>query len=422
VTILGGGVMTPKPRNLIINFSLMLLSIIFTIAFPEIAYRLYLMHRMSVDKESEITEDALNYSAVDDVLTEFNLEFGYSYVANKSNNGVLVHRGYPVMCTQATINELGNTNRIKGNYEDATVKILVFGDSFTANTNLNGITWTDLLQDELEAKLHQDVNVVNFGRGAYGILQMFDLARRKVEELEPDLVVFAFITSDLVRARFWRTVNFINGEKRDFVMTEPSTEADLKTSIDSTLVNPMITREWCEEMVVASDKDDPLLKALNEEFIQRRREHYDPVQFNSLSTSFIFNRIMYNDPFHGLIPSLIPRFYENSYAADSRFIDNVNHINQSNVPYYIIHLPTYEDLTAGKYDLSEQEQSLFQSFQEVTGKQIIKFLEYAPSHDSNNLKDLERLFLSPYDRHPSLQGIRFYAEVVSEILITLQKK
>ena len=414
--------MRPKPRNLIINFSLMLLSIIFTIAFSEIAYRLYLMQRISVAKESEITEDALNYSAVDDVLTEFNLEFGYSYVANKSNNGVVVHNGYPVMCTQARINELGNTNRIKGNYEDATVKILVFGDSFTSNSNLNGITWPDLLQDELEAKLNQDVNIINFGRDAYGIPQMLDLARTKVEELEPDLVVFAFITSDLVRGRFWRTVNFINGEKRDIVMVEPSEEADLKKSIDATVVNSMITREWCEDMLVTLDKDDPLLKALNEEFIQRRREHYDPVEFNSLSTSFIFNRIVYNDPFRGFIPSLIPRLYEYSYVADSRFIENVNHINQSNIPYYIIHLPTYEDLKAGKYELGEQEQSLFESFQEVTGKQITNFMEYASSHDSNNLEDIEKLFMSPYDRHPSLQGIRFYAEVVSEILITLQKK
>jgi hypothetical protein len=400
----------------------MLLSIIFTIAFSEIAYRLYLVQRISGSKESEITDDALNYSAVDDVLTEFNLEVGYSYVANKSNTGVLVHNGYPVMCTQATINELGNTNRIKGNYEDATLKILVFGDSFTANTNLNGITWPDLLQDELEASLHQDVNVINFGRGAYGILQMFDLARIKIEEFKPDLVIFAFITSDLVRARFWRTVNFINGEKRDFVMTEPSEEADLKTSVDSTMVNSMITREWCENMLVASDKDDALLKALNEEFIQRRREHYDPVEFNSLSTSFIFNRIVHNDPFRGFLPSLIPRFSENSYAGDSRFIENVNYINQSNIPYYIIHLPTYEDLKAGEYELGEQEQSLFESFQEVTGKQIINFIDYASSHDSTNLEDPEKLFMSPYDRHPSLQGIRFYAEVVSEILISLQKK
>lgn len=409
--------MSLKPRNLIINLLLILLSIVFTVAFLEIAFRLYLMQSISVSKETEITEDTLNYSAVDDVLTEFNLEFGYSYVANKSNNGVLVHNGFPVMCTQATVNELGNTNRIKGNYEDATLKILVFGDSFTANTNLNGITWPDLLQDGLEAKLHQDVNVINFGRGAYGIMQMFDLARTKIEELEPDLVVFAFITSDLIRDRFWRTVNVINGEKRDFVMAEPSEEADLKTSIDSTVINSMITQEWCEDMLVAVDKDNPLLKALNEQFIQRRKEHYDPVEFNTLSTSFIFNRIVYADPYHGFIPSLIPRFSENSYAADSRFIENVNYINQSNIPYYIIHLPTYGDLQAGEYELGEQEQFLFQSFQEVTGQQIINFMEYAPSDYAENLEELEKLFMSPYDRHPSLQGIRFYSEVVSEILL-----
>ncbi|HJX23445.1 MAG TPA: SGNH/GDSL hydrolase family protein [Candidatus Bathyarchaeia archaeon] len=401
----------------------MLLSIIFTIAFSEIAYRLYLMQKRSVAKDSEFMQDALNYSAVDDVLTEFNLEFGYSYVANRSNNRVLVHNGYPVMCTQATINGLGNTNRVEGNYEDATVKILVFGDSFTANTDLNGITWPDLLQDELEAKFNQDINVVNFGRGAYGVLQMFDLARPKIEELEPDLVIFAFISSDLVRARFWRTATLIDGEERDFVMAEPSEQANLEESIDATVVNSMITREWCEDMLVTLDRDDALINALNEEFIQRRREYADPVEFNSLSTSFLFNRIVHNDPFRGFMgPSLIPRLSESSYAADSRFIGNVNHINESNIPYVLIHLPTYEDLKAGEYELSEQEQSLFESFQEVTGKQIINFIEYASSHDSNNLEDLEKLFLSPYDRHPSLQGIRFYAEVVSEILITLQKE
>jgi hypothetical protein len=415
--------MRPKLRNLIINSSLVLISTLFTIAFAETAYRLYLMQRASVGKESESMEDALSYSAVDDVVTEFNREFGYSYVPNKSNNGVLVHNGYPVLCTQATINELGNTNRIKGDYKDATLKILVFGDSFTANTNLNGITWTDLLQDELEAKLHQDVNVMNFGRGAYGILQMFDLARAKVEELKPDLVVFAFITSDLVRGRFWRSVNFINGEKREFVMAEPAEQADLKKSIDATLVNSMITREWCEHMLAASDRDDALLRALNHQFVQRRREYGDPIEFNSLSTSFLFNRIAYSDPFHGFMkPALIPRLSEDSYAGDSRFIENVNYMNQSNVPYYTIHLPTYEDLKTGEYEVDEQEQSLLESFQEVTGKQIVNFTDYAPSRDTNNPEDLEQLFMSPYDRHPSLPGIRFYAEGVSEILITLQKK
>lgn len=414
--------MRPKLRNLIINSSLMLFSTFITIAFSEIAYRLYLIQKISVGKESEFPIDALNYFAVDDILTEFNLEFGFSYVPNKSNNRVLIRNGYPVMCTQGTINELGNTNRIKGNYEDATLKILVFGDSFTANTELNGISWPDLLQDKLEAKLNQDVHVINFGRGAYGILQMFDLARTKIEELKPDLVIFAFITTDLVRARFWRTVNFIDGEKRDFVMAEPSEQADLKKSIDATVVNAMITREWCEDMLVTLNKDDALLKTLNEEFIQRKREYDGPVEFNSLSTSFIFNRILFNDPFRGFMrPSLIPRFSENSFATDSRFIENVNRINQSNIPYYIIHLPTYEDLKAGEYEFGEQEHALFESFQEVTGKQIISFLEYGSGHNSNDLEELEKLFMSPYDRHPSLQGIRFYAEVVSEILMTLHK-
>jgi len=103
------------------------------------------------------------------------------------------------------INKYGNIGKIVGDYHEAELKVLVFGDSWSAFHH-DGRTWPLFPQEVLEARLNKKVYVVDFGRGAYGILQMFDLAAAKIAEWKPDVAVFAFITDDLDRARFWRTV------------------------------------------------------------------------------------------------------------------------------------------------------------------------------------------------------------------------
>ena len=79
------------------------------------------------------------------------------------------------------------------------------------------------------------MGVINFGRDSYGMLQMFHLANAMTKEFKPDLIIIAFITNDLTRARFWRTVNYIKGEKRLLTTTQPICKAALRNSIDTTM-------------------------------------------------------------------------------------------------------------------------------------------------------------------------------------------
>lgn len=399
--------MRPRSKKSVpvLELTLTFFSILLTLVSVELVYRVYLSVGVS-----QKTDD---YLVFDDWITEYNREFGYSYVANRSFIRVYVKNGYPVTCNEIIINELGNTDKIKGVYEEADLKILVFGDSFTANTYHKGPTWPDLLEDKLEARLSKKVNVVNFGRDAYGVLQMFDLASVKVEQFKPDLVVVAFITDDLFRARIWNTVKYINGEKRVFTLIGPSEKVDPKTSPEVAMLNPLVTKEWCESMLASPKEDDPLLEKLSDQF-RRLKKEKGPVDFTSFSTSFLFNKIVHGNPFHNLTKlSRIPLHTLHSFDMDSRFVENVASLNQSNIPYYLVHLPRYEELEAKRYILNDKQEALLQSLQELTGQEIISLMEH---YDMNSIDNLENLFAFPYDSHPSLQGLEFYAEATSEAL------
>ncbi len=395
----------------------MFFSVLLTLISIEIVYRLYLNFKINESQKAELPESELNYWAFDEPVTEYDREFGYSYVPNRSFVMVRVLKGYPVMCNEITINKLGNTNRNNGGFAEADLNILVFGDSFTANIHHNGHTWPDLLQDKLEAGLSRKVNIVNFGRSGYGVLQMFDLVNAKVKEFKPDLVIVAFITNDLTRARFWRAVSYVNGEKQWLASSKP--QVNLKTSVPVAVLNPLMTKEWCESRLASYEKDDPLLRDLNEQFRRLKQKHLSAVTFTSFSTSFLFDRIIYGDPFYDFTePSIIPRLTIDSFDMDAKFTQNVTSLNQSNIPYLIVHIPKHQELRAKRYILNDQQEALLQSLRELTDKEVISLLD----DDAISIDDdgLDNLFLLPYDVHPSLQGLEFIAENVGRVLINGQ--
>jgi len=84
-------------------------------------------------------------------------------------------------------------------YENADVRILVFGDSFS-DWNQGGETWPDLLQRHLEKDLGKRVAVLDYGLAGYGALRMLDLAADKISQLHPNLAIIAAIGDDFSRA------------------------------------------------------------------------------------------------------------------------------------------------------------------------------------------------------------------------------
>jgi len=192
---------------------LVVVGCIFGFLLTEGTYRLYLYQT----QPSRFLGDR-NLWYFQDSPFRYSEEFGFEYIPGKYVGGA-VYEGKVTQCWDPmlpwVINERGNMGRIKGSYEHADLKILVFGDSVTAwaRESPNGalMSWPDYLQDILEERLKKSVHVVNFARDGYGILQMFDLAAVKVPEWRPDIVIIAFITDDFTRDRFWRMITVLDG-------------------------------------------------------------------------------------------------------------------------------------------------------------------------------------------------------------------
>jgi hypothetical protein len=409
--------MKPTLRTLPLNLLLSISSIAICLAAFEIGYRSYLFYQTRI---AHYPDDRLNYEALSHPLTRFHPEFGYEYVPNQIVDRAVIRSGYPVLCSQARINQYGSPSPYGELPGDDPFTILVFGDSFTANLFAGGLTWPDALQAELQAAVGPRIRVLNFARSAFGILQMFDLARGEIAELNPDLVLFAFITDDLTRARSWRTTTYQDGNARVLASPRPIQAPKPGQAVDVALHNPGITHEWCDSMLASTRADDELLSALNRWYRKLRREYRAGADFATLSTSFVFDRLVHGTAFRDQIAStIISRLADSTYGTDPRFTESLFEIHRTGVPYYLIHLPTYPDLRDRRHHLDEQERDLIEDLDRVTKGHILDFLShYVKEFPDGYPGDLGDLFLSPHDLHPSKRGVEFYGHVVSEMLQT----
>jgi hypothetical protein len=344
---------------------------------------------------------------------EFDDQFGYVYPPERTIDYTGVKDGRVVECHRLhVINRYGNIGAVIGSYRDARIKILVFGDSWTAFQQ-EGKTWPNLLQETLERRLGRSVHVVNFGRDGYGILQMFDLAAAQVPEWKPDLVVVAFITDDLTRARFWRTVVGAGDDVRVLTTIDPVRNPRPDQSTDTFLLLPSATHEWCRSMA-GTGRVDPVLHGL----IAKRRQLLSPRLANvlTLRDSYLYNRIAHRNPFWFLsrVPSYNPRVSFTTFAKDPRFMRDIEQLQATGIPLVLFHLAYSREIKAGKEAImGAQKTALWNSLEELTGEQILRTTDYVRLP----LPAPERMNVSPDDSHPSLWGMEFYASVVADALV-----
>lgn len=361
----------------------------------------------------------------------FSEPFGFEYVPGTYQGGY-VYDGQVIDCwdpvTWWAINERGNSGQIKGSYEDATLKVLVFGDSFTqrpmrAPTG-EWMTWPNYLQDALERELGRSVHIVNFGRDGYGLLQMFDLAAAKIVEWKPDLAIFAFITDDLDRDRFWRTNTVLDGHERIMISETPELNPGWDTATDAFLSHPDATAEWCRQMLETGEKDDPIVRELEERLVAGRRKSSMLASPFSLSQSFVYDILVHGEPLYSTYskdgPSQMPRHRLRNFADDSLMVARTQRIRETGVPYMLVHFASRTELRqreefGGTGRTSQQRMELLRSLEELTDHEVYGTLDYAQLTDKD-LRDLPANFAA--DGHPSLRGHEFYAHVVSEVLLS----
>jgi len=361
----------------------------------------------------------------------YNEAFGFDCVPGTYQGGY-VYDGRVTECwdpvSWLVINERGNSGRIVGDYAEASLKVLAFGDSFTQRPiqgpDGDWMTWPNYLQDILEQELGESVHVVNFGRDGYGILQMFDLAAAKVAEWKPDLAIVAFITDDLDRARFWRTNTLRDGEKRVLVSSVPDPDPGWDVATDAFLIHSEATAEWCQEMLRTQRRDDPIVRELKDRVVEARRRSSLVASPWSLTQSFAFDVIVHGEPLHSTYsrtgPWQLPRHALQSFGDDSSMVAAVERLDESGVPYVLIHLASSGELEQGREfggtgSISRQRMTLLRSLEELTGKQAHGTLDHADLSGKGS-EELAAYF--ERDGHPSLLGHEFYAGVAASVLLS----
>jgi hypothetical protein len=352
----------------------------------------------------------------------YNETYGWDYQPGETYGGTIAD-GVVISCWRWLANERGNVGRVQGSYEDADLKVLVFGDSWTSQPRRlpdgTTVTWPDFLQDELEAKTGGSVHVVNFARDASGVLQMFDMARVKLPEWKPDLAVVAFITDDLTRARSWRTTGQFDGAWRVLTALSPAQPPNLEDAAETAIVHPNADPSWCRETKRAQSVDDPIAAAIEQHRRQTRGRGNPLADPFSLSQSFLFDAVVRGNPTHTNIarlkPAQNPRHSLRSFADDDRTVEAFKEVEQLGIPVVLVHLAYFAEIASDREVIptSARDESLWHSLEKLHGGPIYNTLDHV-ERPVVRPEELSGDF--PRDHHPSLRGLTFYGQMVAELL------
>ncbi|HEY9081029.1 SGNH/GDSL hydrolase family protein [Magnetovibrio sp.] len=400
----------------IVNVALVILSTLVSFVTVEIGYRFYLNFDNHEKFFAARNREHPTFGLYDKSHWEYDKDFGFVYPPGREITYTGIRDGKVSQCNLIqTINERGNIGPIRGSYEKADLKVLVFGDSFPA-FYVAGQTFPMRMQDILSERLNLDVHVVNFGRDGYGILQMFDLAAAKISEWKPDLVVFTFITDDLTRIRIWRTVTEINGESRVLTTGEPNPNPSIDRANDTFVLNAKANWDWCQENL-KTQTENPLIRDLEFQYRRMAREagyaFPDPY---SLKYSFLLARVLTGDAYDMGEKEVfrIPKIDYNDYQTDQQFMKKVQIVKDTGVPMAIIHLPIYPEVIENKEMIPGQhDEELWASLERVTGQNVLPLTQYMPMP----LKDAEKMNASPTNFHPSPWGMDLYANAIADALM-----
>jgi lysophospholipase L1-like esterase len=399
-----------KIRKWVANSLLIISSIIVSLVSLEMIYRINLYQTNAFQSDVH----TYTYSATNSVHGVYDENFGLEYKPNHEWTMFNVVNGKVKRCSEPLF--VSNQDGLDGKttideYNRADIKILVFGDSVT-HWNRKGYTWPDLLQENLINELDINVGVLNYGRGGYGILQMFDLAEAKIKQHQPDLVIFAFITDDLTRARLWFKTIKVDGYTRILVSPEKG-NFHHKFTLSPIVVNTSANLAWCKKSL-KDHKSNPILEQLNKQYAEVKWS-VDKVHgltednLFSVSNFYLFNRIKYGSAFAPLPNTRfgIPQLTINDFASDKQLISRINRIKHSKIPYLVFHIPVKKELEELKMQTNQQGALLLASLKKLIDKKIIFLLK--------DIKQQEPLELYTYDSiHPNFSGLRLYADLITD--------
>ena len=324
--------------------------------------------------------------------------------------GAIVKGAFHSFKSVAPLNKYGTYGEAIGSYLDAEVKVALFGSSFTPPK------CSKMIQQKLAKALGKSVHVLNFSVGSNGFLSMFDIARVKIPEFRPDIMLFTNNASAYLYSRIWRFDKPAGEHIWYFVQSfEPKQVFDPNVAHihPATITTDLITDEWIARMREAKEQGDE--KTLRgDPLVKRLIAEYEKLQD--------YTRIL--DEIHG--PAVIALPGEYSYHQDQRFLDAVEYVQSTGIPYYVVHVPQHAEVKSeNPSDFSfpsagvpeEQGRRYAAELDQITGRATIHLVDYY------NPKDMENpslMFDSPVGGHPSDHGNEVMARAFVKMLMEKQ--
>jgi len=342
-------------------------------------------------------------------IWQFDLAEGFQYT-DRQIFQTTIENGRIDNCVLLPRDSYGSPRVAEASYNDADVKLAVFGDSFSLSRDASNNTWVSYLQRVLQDRLGRSVHILNLARDGMGLVQMFDIAAIRIPRHKPDLAIIAVASVNIGRPRIWRIEKIIDGELRVLTTFEPTENPDLNSSYESHILHPEAENDWC-----AAHRNGGPLDRIGFEMIDKYLR-FRPPRYSVFTPyrSFLWHKIVHRNPFYsnsdrsfgsGVSPS--------GMAMDQKLLSSIETLNRSGVPYILIHLPSYREISTGEeYELPVMAK-IAQETSRLTGQPVRGLLDYMPLPITNR----ERMTHSVEDLHPSALGMQMYAEAVANIVL-----
>jgi hypothetical protein len=388
------------------NAALVALSLIVSLALPELGYRVYLAIR------DPLAPERFSWWLTPAPDGQFDAEMGQRFLPETSTHASIVRNGVVEACLgtvyATNIDGLSGATTV-ADYAAADVKVVLTGDSFS-RWRLGGLTIADFLQQRLETATGRHVAVLNQARGGYGMLQMISMAADQAEKAKPDLIVVALITDDLTRGRWWTKSAMIDGRARELLAARPEDLDDPDKASDTSIVDSRATAEWCEERRRRGDRDPVLIQA--NEFVESQieRKKLRPNVF-AVDQAYFYAMLRRRLSGGASPRSGFPRIDADSFAKDKRYQVDRKRLQQSAVPIIFVHLPVEAELSAGRPLPAGAAATIWNTIERDFQTKIATYFDLERKPALPKVYNLE-----PLDGHPNSAGIEFYADVAFSLI------
>jgi len=436
--------MSKISRHNFIDIFLILVFVVLTALVAEGAYRVYLKFQIEktvVQNVGNRKKSVISFMN-DKGAWKFDKEVGFNFRPNGYLAGQIVENAFKNCGQVKHFNSRGNIASRKSDYLEADVRGALIGSSYTMGRSKDGRLFHEILSDNLTKKTGKKIVIENYSRDRYGVIQMMDMAAKVATSEKPNFIIIAFNSATIGMPRLWRVVESDRKGFYNFIWVNEPVQTNLTTKnskVHRYVLYDKVTSDWCAKMKKALQenrkeilRNDPVILAMIQRYQKYNQKNLMPamnVNFRTLTTSFLFNRLFRRNAFWNMgiyqtKNNPLAGLEINDYGDDKRFLESVRLLKETKIPFYLVHIPEYPELRTGNEWESigssplpvQRGLSLVASLEKRLNQKILSFL---PSIKNNNydIETLPRKMAPPnMDWHPSDIGVSVYSNILSDIL------